>query len=86
MLGKYCSTFSKLGFNSTWTVNFQMLKLDLEKVEEPEIKMTTSIGSLLVLLFGFLLFTWKMVLRGLEKVWHVSEFSLQAGLPWWLKQ
>ena len=22
-----------------WTVNFQMFKLDLEKVEEPEIKM-----------------------------------------------
>ena len=31
--------------NSTWTVTFQMLKLDLEKVEEPEIKLTTSVGS-----------------------------------------
>ena len=28
--------FSKPGFNSTWTMNFQMFKLDLEKVEEPE--------------------------------------------------
>ena len=28
-----------------WTVNFQMFKLDLEKAEEPEIKLTTSIGS-----------------------------------------
>ena len=27
------SKFSKLGFNSTWTENFQMLKLDLEKTE-----------------------------------------------------
>ena len=26
------------GFSSTWTVNFQMFKLDLEKVEEPEIR------------------------------------------------
>ena len=26
---------SKLGFNSTWTKNFQMFKLDLEKAEEP---------------------------------------------------
>ena len=26
------SKFSKSGFNSTWTVNFQMFKLDLEKV------------------------------------------------------
>ena len=29
-----------------WPVNFQMLKLDLEKAEEPEIKLPTSAGSL----------------------------------------
>ena len=29
-----------------WTVNFQIFKLDLEKAEEPEIKLPTSIGSL----------------------------------------
>ena len=29
----------------TWTVNFQMFKLDLEKADEPEIKLPTSIGS-----------------------------------------
>ena len=28
-----------------WRVNFQILKLDLEKAEEPEIKLPTSIGS-----------------------------------------
>ena len=28
-----------------WTENFQMFKLDLEKTEEPEIKLPTSIGS-----------------------------------------
>ena len=33
------------GFNSMWTVNFQMFKLDLEKAKEPEIKLPTSIGS-----------------------------------------
>ena len=27
-------------------MNFQMFKLDLEKVEEPEIKLPTSVGSL----------------------------------------
>ena len=27
-------------------MNFQMFKLDLEKAEEPEIKMPTSVGSL----------------------------------------
>ena len=26
-------------------MNFQMFKLDLEKAEEPEIKLTTSVGS-----------------------------------------
>jgi len=45
-LAKLCSKFSKLGFNSTRTENFQMFKLDLEKAEEPEIKLPTSIGSL----------------------------------------
>ena len=29
-----------------WTVNFQMFKLVLEKAEEPEIKLPTSVGSL----------------------------------------
>ena len=45
MLAKQCSKFSKPGFNSMWTVNFQMFKLDLEKAEEPEIKLPTSAGS-----------------------------------------
>ena len=40
-----CSTFSKPGFSNMWTVNFQMFKLDLEKAEEPEIKLQTSVGS-----------------------------------------
>ena len=45
-LVKQCSKFSKPGFNSTWTMNFQMFKLDLEKGEYPEVKLPTSIGSL----------------------------------------
>ena len=44
-LVKLCSKFSKPGFSNTWTVNFQMFKLDLEKAEEPEIKLPTSIES-----------------------------------------
>ena len=32
-LAKKCSKFSRPGFNSTWTVNFQICKLDLEKAE-----------------------------------------------------
>ena len=46
-LAKKCSKFSKPGFNSMQTVNFHMMfKLDLEKAEEPEIKLPTSVGSL----------------------------------------
>ena len=37
-LAKLCSKFSKSDFNSMWTMNSQMFKLDLEKAEEPEIK------------------------------------------------
>ena len=36
-LAKAGSKFFKLGFNSMWTKNFQMFKLDLEKAEEAEI-------------------------------------------------
>ena len=32
-------------FSSTWTEKFQIYKLDLEKAEEPEIKLPTSVGS-----------------------------------------
>ena len=45
MLAKWWSKFSKWGFNSTWTENFRMFQLDLEKAEEPEIKLPTSAGS-----------------------------------------
>ena len=33
------------GINGMWTKNFQMFKLDLEKAEEPEIKLLSSTGS-----------------------------------------
>ena len=45
MLAKLCSKSFKLGFSSTWTKNFQMYKLVLQKPEEPEIKLPTSDGS-----------------------------------------
>ena len=35
----------QLGFNSMLTENAQIFKLDLEKVEEPEIKVPIYIGS-----------------------------------------
>ena len=45
MLIRLCSKSSKLDYNSTWTKNFQMFKLDLEKTEETEIKSPTFTGS-----------------------------------------
>ena len=48
VLVTWCTKFSKPGFKSRWTVNFQMFqifKLDLEKPEEPEIKLPMSVGS-----------------------------------------
>ena len=42
---KVSSKFFKPGFKSTWTKNFRMFKLDLEKAEEPEIKWQKSVGS-----------------------------------------
>ena len=39
------SKFFKPCVNTTWTENFQMFKLNLEKAKEPEIKLPTFIGS-----------------------------------------
>ena len=44
MLVKYCSKFSKLGFNNMWTEKFQMFRPDLWKAEEPVIKLPKSLG------------------------------------------
>ena len=45
MLARLCSKSFKLAFSSTWTENFQMYKLYLEKTEEPEIKLPTFVWS-----------------------------------------
>ena len=45
LLTRLCSKSFKLGFSSTLTENFQMYKLVLEEAEEPEIKLTTFVGS-----------------------------------------
>ena len=36
ILARLCSNSFKLGFSSTWTKNFHMYKLDLEKAEETD--------------------------------------------------
>ena len=45
MLVRLCSKSFKLSFSSVWTETYQMYKLDPEKVEEPEIKLSTFIES-----------------------------------------
>ena len=43
MLARQCSKSFKLGFSSMWTKNFH--RLNLEKADEPEIKLPTFTGS-----------------------------------------
>ena len=45
MLAILCSKSFMRGFSSTWTKNFQMYKLGVEKAEEPQIKLPTFAGS-----------------------------------------
>ena len=42
---KKCSKFSKPGFYSILTVSFQLFKVDFEKAEEPEVRLSTSVRS-----------------------------------------
>ena len=45
MMVKYCWKFTKPSYSNTWTMNFQMFQLVLEKADEPGIKLPTSSGS-----------------------------------------
>ena len=45
LLHNYTHLISRQGFSSMWIENFQMFKLDLEKAEEPEIKLPPSVGA-----------------------------------------
>ena len=45
MLVRLCSKSFKLAFSNTWTDNFQIYKLGLEKAEQSEIKLPIFVGS-----------------------------------------
>ena len=45
MLAKKCSKFSKPDFNSNMNRELPDVQVDLEKTEEPKIKLPTSVGS-----------------------------------------
>ena len=45
ILARFCSEFFKLGFSSMWSEDFHVYKLDLEKAEEPDLKLPTFVRS-----------------------------------------
>ena len=45
IVARLCSKSFKLGFNNTWTKNFQMYKLGFEEAEETEIRLPSFVGS-----------------------------------------
>ena len=88
-LVKWCSKFSKPGFSSTWTVNFQMFKLCLEKAEEQshchtgslkkqESSRKTSISALLTMPKP--LTVWITINCG--KFWKRWEYQTTWPAPW----
>ena len=80
-LVKKCSKSSKPGFHCTWTMNFQIFKLDFEKAEEPEIKLPTSAGSSKkrVLEKHLFLLYWLCQSLWLSGLQQTVEISLNVG-------
>ena len=69
-------------------MNFQMLKLELKKAEEPEIKLPTSIGSLKKqefqknIYFYFIDYTKAFGCVDHNKLWKIlQEWEYQTTLP-----
>ena len=80
MLAKQCSKFSNPVFNCTWTEKFQMFKLNLEKPEEPEIKLPTSIvsskkqeSSRKNIYFSFIDYTKALDCVDYNKLWNILK-------------
>ena len=73
-LVRSCSKSCMLGFSITWTKNFQMSKLGLEKAEEPEIKLPTFVESWASLV--------AQRLKRLPAMWETWDWSLGREDPW----
>ena len=92
-LVKKCSKFSKSGFSNTWTVNFQMFKLVLEKAEEWEIKLSTSSGSSKkqnssrkISISALLTMTKPLTVWDHNKLWKIlKEMEIPDHLIWLLR-
>ena len=76
-----------------WTMNFQMVKLVLEKAEEPEIKLQTSIGSLKKqessrknIYFCFIDYAKAFDCVDHNKLWKIlKEIEIRCHLTWLLR-
>ena len=82
-LAKLCSKFSKPGFNITWTVNSQMFKLDLEKAEEPDFKLPTSVGLSKKQEFQKNIYFWFIDYAKALAVWITTNWKIlqEMGIP-----
>ena len=75
---------SQPGFNSMWTVNFQMFKLVLEKAEEPEIKLQHPLDHLKSkraqknIYFYFIDYVKDFDCVGHNKLWQILQ---EMGIP-----
>ena len=83
-LASLCSKSFRLGFSSTWTENFQMYKLGLEKAEEPETKLPTFAESekarefLKNIYFCFIDYTKAFECVNHNKLWKILQ---EMGIP-----
>ena len=93
-LVKWCLKFSKPGFSNTWTLNFQMFKLVLEKPEEPEIKLPTSTSQWIIkkarefqknIYFCFIDYAKAFDCVDHNKLWKIEEMEIPDHLSCLLK-
>ena len=91
ILARSCSKSFKLGFNSMWTKNFQMYTMDLEKPEEPEIKLPTSVDHRkskrvpqkhLFLLYSLCQSLWLWITINCGKFWKRWEYQTTWPASW----
>ena len=74
---KILQQYVNWGINSTWIKNFQMFQLDLEKAEEPEIKLPTSAGCFIEYAKAFV---WITINCG--KFWKRWEYQTTWPASW----
>ena len=88
---KVMLTILQTRLNNTWTVNFQIFNLVLEKAEESEIKLPTSVGSLKKkefqknIYFCFIDYAKAFDCVDHKKLWKFQEMGIQDHLTCFLR-